>query len=163
MPKLFTKIIVIFSFLLIALSANAQSPKSFIVMNEGIGEAKLGMNDLDGIKLLKLKTAKFRSIKNKRQTIYIYSFGKKTNNNYSMEIFSDDTRSIFKFVVNSTEYSTPDGISVNAGEKKLLQTYGKLLKKAKYGNAIKYITGPKKGTDFYVKGGKVVQIVIKDY
>jgi len=145
--------------------ANAQEPIK-IYLNEGVGKAKLGIKDSEAIKLLKMKPVKSgRDTEYEGQIVYFNLFGTKDkDNNYPLEIYSDANRKIFSFIINSPLFVTQEGISVNSDEQALVKVYGKILKKNKAGGIyIKYSTGSKKGTDFYVKDKKVAQIIVRSY
>lgn len=145
--------------------ANAEETVK-IYLNEGVGEVKLGMKDSASIKLLKLKPVNSgRDTEYEGQIVYFHLFGNKDkNNNYPLEIYSDANKKIFSFIINSPLFITPEGISVNSDEQALIKIYGKILKKNKAGGIyIKYSTGAKKGTDFYVKNNKVNQIIVRNY
>ncbi len=95
---------------------------------------------------------------------YYYFFGKDKDNNYGLEIYTDRKKKIFMFVINSPSFITKEGIKVGSAETELQKAFKEKLKKKKQGDIyIKYSLGGKKGTDFYVKGGVVTQIIVRDY
>lgn len=99
------------------------------------------------------------------QTVYYYFFGPKDKNNaYALQVYSDLKHKIFIFEINSPEFKTDTGIHVGSSEADLIKAYGKTLKKQARGRIyVKYSLGDRKGTDFYVREGKISQILIRDY
>lgn len=99
------------------------------------------------------------------QTVYYSFFGPKDqNNSYALQVYSDLKHKIFIFEINSASFKTDTGIHVGSSEADLIKAYGKALKKQARGRIyLKYSLGNRKGTDFYVRQGKVTQILIRDY
>lgn len=99
------------------------------------------------------------------QTVYYYFYGTKdASNNYPLQVYSSVQRKIFIFEINSPDFATAEGIRVGSSEAALNKAYGTQLKKQRRGRIYtKYSLGDRKGTDFYVKDGKVTQILIRAY
>lgn len=145
-----------------ALAANIQ-----MVAGESVGSVKLGVADTVlkknpfGLPLSKSgKDTEYEG-----QTVYYYFYGKPdANNSYPLQVYSDVKGKVFIFEINSPQFVLPGGLKIGSKEADLLKAYGNKLKKQKRGNIyIKYTLGDRKGTDFYVKSGKITQILIRSY
>ncbi|HEY9841449.1 MAG TPA: hypothetical protein V6D23_13395 [Candidatus Obscuribacterales bacterium] len=99
------------------------------------------------------------------QTVYYYFYGSKdAENNYQLQVYSDVKHKVIIFEINSPAFKTPQGIGVGSAEAALVKAYGSQLKKQQRGRIyIIYTLGGRKGTDFYVKNGKVTQMLVRSY
>lgn len=162
-------------FLLAALLAAISLPASAtqairMVPGQSLGNVQLGISDTEAVQkltaLMKAKpTVSGKDTEYEGQVVYYYFFGKKdANNSYPLQVYADVHHKVFIFEVNSADFMTPEGIHVGSSETELTQAYGNALKKLKRGSIYtKYSLGGKQGTDFYVKNGKVTQILIRAY
>lgn len=133
----------------------------------GVGKVQLGVADgvlkqnPFGLKL----TTSGKDTEYEGQTVYYYFYGAKdANNNYPLQVYSDVNHKVFIFEINSPAFKTPQGIGVGSTEAALQKAYGSQLKKSQRGRLyIQYSLGGRKGTDFYVKGGKVTQMLVRSY
>lgn len=99
------------------------------------------------------------------QTVFYYFYGSKdANNNYPLQVYSDVHHKVIIFEINSPAFKTAQGIGVGSPEAALVKTYGSQLKKQKRGSIyVQYTLGGRTGTDFYVKAGKITQILVRTY
>ena len=134
---------------------------------ESVGKIKLGQHD----KILRkspfsLKLSRSgKDTEYEEQTVYFYYFGPKDKNNaHPLQVYSDVKHTIFIFEINSPDFVTAKGLHVGSLEADLIKAHGKALKKQRRGRIYtKYSLGGRKGTDFYVKKGKISQILIRNY
>jgi hypothetical protein len=137
-----------------------------IVENVGIKTtktAKLGMRDSTAASKIggsykRLKDASYDTL------VWVYRFGKKSGGKYGLEMYSKSNRAVFEFVINCNTLTTKNGTRVGTGEITLNNRYGSKLKKSVGPVYTDYWMGTRAGrTDFYVKDGRVKQIVISRY
>lgn len=134
---------------------------------DAVGSVKLGAADTIlkqnpfGIKLsLSGKDTEYEG-----QTVFYYFYGaKNADNNYPLQVYSDVKHKVFIFEINSADFKTPQGIGVGSSEAALTKAYGAQLKKQQRGRIYtQYSLGGRKGTDFYVRNGKVTQMLVRAY
>jgi hypothetical protein len=133
----------------------------------GVGPVKLGV--ADGILKqnpfgLKLSVSG-KDTEYEGQTVFYYFYGTKgADNSYPIQVYSDVNHKVFIFEINAANFKTPQGIGVGSPESALTKAYGTQLKKQQRGRIYtQYSLGGRKGTDFYVKGGKVTQMLVRSY
>ncbi|MGV3525211.1 MAG: hypothetical protein ACO1RX_13350 [Candidatus Sericytochromatia bacterium] len=132
-----------------------------------VGSVKLGVND--GVLKknpfgLALSTSG-KDTEYEGQTVYYYFYGPKdANNNHPLQVYSDVNHKVFIFEINGTQFRTPQGLGVGSPEAALLKAHGPQLKKQQRGKIYtKYSLGGRQGTDFYVRQGKISQILVRAY
>ena len=158
-------LVVILALVLIAIGVASAATKLIVHCNKGIGAATLGMSEAAAVKAIGSKPSKSgKDTEYEGRVVYFKMYGKKNaNGEYPLELYSDTKRKVFMFAVNSSAYPTDAGIKVGSTETQLKQKYGKQLK-SKAGRVYNhYWLGSKVGTDFYVKKGKVTQIIVRSY
>lgn len=145
----------------------AGDPKTTVQPGAAVGSVQLGVLDSIlkqnpfGLKLsLSGKDTEYEG-----QTVYYFFYGNKdANNNYPLQVYSDLKHKVFIFEINSPLFKTPQGIGVGSTEAALVKAFGSQLKKQQRGRIyIQYTLGGRKGTDFYVRNGKVSQILVRSY
>jgi hypothetical protein len=145
----------------------AAAPQPIAVPGTQVAGIALGAADsvlkspLSGLKL----TTSGKDTEYEGQTVYYFFFGPKdANNNYPLQVYSDVNHKVFIFEINDGRFRTPEGIGVGSPEAALLKAYGPKLKKQQRGNIYtRYSMGTGKGPDFYVRQGKVSQMLIRAY
>ncbi len=138
--------------------------KLVIHVNKGIGGATLGMKEKDAVKAIGKPSKTGKDSEYEGRVVYFDKYGKANKNGeYPLEIYCDTHRKVFMFAVNSSSYPTDEGIKVGSTEAALKKAYGKKLKSRKSRVYTRYWLGDKTGTDFYVKSGKVTQIIVHSY
>lgn len=152
--------------LLICMASSATAAAKLIIhVNKGIGAATLGMREAAAIKAIGSKPSRSgRDTEYEGRVVYYKMFGKANKNGeYPLEVYSDTKRRVFMYAFNSPAYPTDAGIRVGSSEDALKKAYGsKLLNKP--GRVYNhYWLGGKTGTDFFVKGGVVTQIIVRSY
>lgn len=154
---------------LLAITALVSSVNAAVLVqpSAGLGNVQLGAADTVlksspfGLKLsLTGKDTEYEG-----QTVYYYFYGTKdANNNYPLQVYSDVNHKVIIFEINSPAYKTAQGIGVGTPEAALVKAYGSQLTKKQRGSIyIQYTLGGRKGTDFYVKGGKITQMLVRSY
>ena len=157
--------------LLLALAAvpmstfGATVTKLTIHVNKGIGAAVLGSGEAVAVKAIGSKPSKSgKDTEYEGRVVYYKMFGKPNKNGeYPLEVYSDTKRKVFMFAFNVSNYPTDAGIRVGSTEAQLKKAYGKLLKSKPGRIYTHYWLGSKVGTDFFVKEGKVTQILVRSY
>jgi hypothetical protein len=96
--------------------------------------------------------------------VWLYSWGSKTSGKYPLEMYSKGSHKVFEFIINGTKLKTKNGSKVGTKEATLVDRYGSKLTKDVGPVYTDYHMGPRTGrTDFWVRDGKVRQIVISKY
>lgn len=137
-----------------------------IVENVGIKTAKLGLHDTTNKARIGPTYARVTDKSYAGLTVYKYRF--KTLNastrKYPVLMYSKSNHHVFNFTINCTTLVTARGAHVGTTEAALAGSYGTRLKKSVGPVYTDYWMGTRSGrTDFFVKSGKVYQIVISRY
>ena len=134
-----------------------------IYENKGIRAARLGMKDSTAAAKIGGKRTRVTD-SSYDYTVWLYRFGAKKSGKFPVEMYSKGKHSVFEFVINCTTLKTKNGSRVGTSEGTLASRYGSTLKKSVGPVYTDYWMGTRSGrTDFYVKAGKVKQIVISRY
>jgi hypothetical protein len=133
-------------------------------VNQGVGSARLGMLDSAVIRIFGRPVARGIDRDYPGQTVYYYYWGRKmANGKYPLEVNSRANHRVFAFTCLSSWYVTAAGIRIGSTESSLQRAYGTVLRR--YANRVytRYALGGRTGTDFYVRAGKVTQILVRSY
>jgi hypothetical protein len=134
-----------------------------IYENSGVKAARLGMTDSTAASKIGGKR-KFVRDSSYDTTVWAYFFGTKSGGKYPVEMYSKGKHKVFEFVINCTTLKTSNGSRVGTAESTLVARYGSRLTKTVGPVYTDYHMGTSSGrTDFYVRNGKVQQIVIVRY
>jgi hypothetical protein len=134
-----------------------------IYENKGIKAARLGMKDSTAAKKIGGKRKLVRD-SDYAFTVWEYFFGTKKAGKYPVAMYSKGNHKVFEFEINGTGLKTSNGSRVGTAESTLVARYGSRLTKLVTPTYNDYRMGTSSGrTDFWVKNGKVQQIVIMRY
>ncbi|HEY3374920.1 MAG TPA: hypothetical protein VGK02_07665 [Candidatus Aquicultor sp.] len=151
--------------LLITAAVSAQAATKLVIhVNKGFGAVKLGVTDTNAVKAIGKPSKSGKDSEYEGRVVYYKFYGKANKNGeYPLEIYSDTKHKVFMFAINASAYPTDEGTKVGSTEAQLKAKYGKNLK-FKAGRVYNhYWLGSKVGTDFFVKAGKVTQIIVRSY
>lgn len=129
---------------------------------KGVASARLGMRDSTAAAKIGKVTKSFRDRSYAGRVVYKYCFGRRmSSGRYPLEMYSDKTRKVFQFTVNSSLYVTAKGVRVGSSEDALKGAYGDALVEHEGSVYKRYTLGRAPATDFYVKSDKVTSIVVR--
>ncbi|MDO8963368.1 MAG: hypothetical protein Q7W30_02630 [Coriobacteriia bacterium] len=131
-----------------------------IVVNVGVKTARLGMGDTAAARRIGLRYRRLKDT-NYASTVYVYYFGKKSGGKYPIVMYSNKYRKVFIFQVNSSSYVTAKKVRVGTAASVLRRVYGSALKRG--GSTNYYLKSGSNRTDFYLRSGRVSQIMISRY
>lgn len=165
--KIIGLLLIVLCALLLGVGAEPGNTASKLVIhvNKGIGKATLGMSESQAVKAIGTKPSRSgKDTEYEGRLVYYKMYGKaNAGGEYPLEMYSNKKRKVFMFVFNSTAYPTDEGTKVGSSEESLKQAYGSKLKSKSGRIYTHYWLGDKTGTDFYVKDGKVSQIIVRSY
>ena len=154
-----------FAILLVLVVSSVAMAYVTIYCNAGVGRARLNMYDRTAASYLGARYAgRDRSYAN--QVVYKYVRGSRlSNGHYPLEIYSNKYHKVFTFSMNTNAYATyRKAIRVGSSEYALRRAYGSSLRRYPTSVYIRYSMGTRSGgTDFWVRGGRVKQIVVRKY
>lgn len=136
---------------------------TMIVENRGVGGARLGQRDAKAARGIGRVVRKKRDNSYENQVVWVYYFGRRVGRAYAVQMYSNKRHIVFAFVINGSGYRTRKGIGVGSTESRLQSAYGSALRTYPGPVYTRYALGGRPGTDFYVKSGRVVRIMIRSY
>ena len=154
-------VVILVTLSLLLLAPAAALAKQTIYVGKGVDHPRLGWLDSKAKKHFGKVTVYYKDDNYANQVVYCWKFGAKlASGKYRLEMYSNGSHKVFSFVCNTAYYVTTKGVRVGTSEATLKSTYPKLKK---YPGSVytRYTLGSKSFTDFYVKAGKVAQIIVR--
>ena len=146
--------------LLLLVPASALATQT-IYVGKGVDHPRLGWLDSSAKSHFGKVGSYYKDSNYAGQTVYCWKFGTKlASGKYRLEMYSNSSHKVFTFVCNTAFYVTAKGVKVGTSRTTLKSKYPGLKT---YAGSVytRYTLGSKPYTDFYVKSGKVAQIVVR--
>lgn len=145
--------------LLLIVPASALATQT-IYVGKGVDHPRLGWLDSSAKKHFG-KVARYYKDPNYASPTYVWKFGTRlSSGNYRLVMYSNSSHRVFTFICNTAFYVTAKGVKVGTSRTTLKSKYPGL--KTYPGSVYtRYTLGTKPYTDFYVKSGKVAQIIVR--
>lgn len=145
--------------LLLLVPASALATQT-IYVGKGVDHPRLGWLDSNA-KSHFGKVGSYKRDPNYASPTYVWKFGTRlSSGNYRLVMYSNSSHRVFTFICNTAFYVTAKGVKVGTSRTVLKAKYPSLT--IHPGSTYtRYTLGSKPYTDFYVKSGKVAQIIVR--